>query len=144
MTHEYRTTRRIEWADTDTAGIIHFSRYFCFMEEVEHEFLRSLGLSCIMERDGQRITWPRVNATCDFIKPVRFEDVVNVHLTVKRKGSKSLTYGFVFSHNGNEVARGQVTTACCRIADHKLEAIAIPDFVGSKIEKRPVQMTKDE
>ena len=135
MPSEYRTTRRIEWADTDTAGIIHFSRYFCFMEEVEHEFLRSLGLSCIMERDGQRITWPRVSATCDFIKPVRFEDVVEVHLTVKRKGQKSLTFGFVFSHDGVEVARGQVVTACCRIDERGLTAISIPEFVSSKIEQ---------
>ena len=105
MPYEYHTTRRIEWADTDAAGIIHFSRYFCFMEEVEHEFLRSLGLSCMMERDGQRVTWPRVNASCDFIRPVRFEDVVDVHLAVKRKGQKSLTFGFVFSHNAAEVAR---------------------------------------
>jgi 4-hydroxybenzoyl-CoA thioesterase/acyl-CoA thioester hydrolase len=135
MAHEFRTTRRIEWADTDTAGIIHFSRYFCFMEEVEHEFLRSLGLSCIMERDGQRITWPRVHATCDFIKPVRFEDVVDVHLKVIRKGLKSLTFGFVFSHAGIEVARGQVSAACCQIEDHKLVAIPIPDFINSKIEE---------
>jgi 4-hydroxybenzoyl-CoA thioesterase/acyl-CoA thioester hydrolase len=141
MASEYCTTRRIEWADTDTAGIIHFSRYFCFMEEVEHEFLRSLGLSCIMERDGQRITWPRVSATCDFIRPVRFEDVVDVHLTVTRKGTKSLTFGFVFSHTGVEVARGRVTAACCRMVDHKLEAIAIPDFVSSKIEQHPIPTT---
>src|SRR5262245_8365437 len=86
MPVEFHTTRRVEWADTDTAGIIHFSRYFCFMEEVEHEFLRSRGLSCIMEHEGQRITWPRVSATCDFLKPVRFEDVMNVRLTVDRLG----------------------------------------------------------
>ncbi len=137
MPSEYRTTRRIEWADTDTAGIIHFSRYFCFMEEVEHEFLRSLGLSCIMERDGQRITWPRVSASCDFIKPVRFEDMVDVNLTVQRKGQKSLTFGFTFSHNGVEVARGQVVTACCRIDAHGLTAIPIPEFVSSLIEQGP-------
>src|SRR5262245_4954117 len=91
MPSEYQTTRRVEWADTDTAGIIHFSRYFCFMEEVEHEFLRSMGLSCIMERDGERITWPRVSATCDFVQPLRFEDVVDVRLRVKRRGEKSIT-----------------------------------------------------
>jgi 4-hydroxybenzoyl-CoA thioesterase/acyl-CoA thioester hydrolase len=133
MPSEYRTTRRVEWADTDTAGIIHFARYFCFMEEVEHEFLRSLELSCIMERDGQWITWPRVSATCDFIKPVRFEDVMDVHLSVKRQGQKSLTFGFLFSHNGVEVARGQVVTACCRLEGNKLAAIPIPEFVSSKL-----------
>ncbi len=144
MAHEYHTTRRIEWADTDTAGIIHFSRYFCFMEEVEHEFLRSIGLSVLMERDGQRITWPRVRATCEFVKPVKFEDVVDVHLSVQRKGVKSITYDFTFSQDGVEVARGQIVVACCRIEDHKLVAIPIPEFVGSRIEDRPARMTKDE
>lgn len=133
MPSEFHTTRRIEWADTDTAGIIHFSRYFCFMEEVEHEFLRSLGLSCMMERDGLRITWPRVSATCDFVRPVRFEDVVDVHLKVRRKGNKSITYSFVFSHADQAVARGEVVTACCRIDEHGLKAIQLPEFVSSKI-----------
>jgi acyl-CoA thioester hydrolase len=134
MQSEYRATRRVEWADTDTAGIIHFSRYFCFMEEVEHEFLRSLGLSCIMERDGMRITWPRVSATCEFVKPVRFEDVMDVQLRVQRLGQKSITFGFVFSHTGSEIARGQVVTACCRLDSEKLTAIPIPQFIRSKFE----------
>jgi 4-hydroxybenzoyl-CoA thioesterase/acyl-CoA thioester hydrolase len=136
MPSEYRTTRRVEWADTDTAGIIHFSRYFCFMEEVEHEFLRSFGLSCMMEHDGMRITWPRVNASCEFIKPVRFEDVMDVHLTVQRLGQKSITFGFAFSHNGSEIACGQLVTACCRLDGEKLMAIPIPEFIRSKFEPR--------
>ena len=133
MQSEYRTTRRVEWADTDTAGIIHFSRYFCFMEEVEHEFLRSLGLSCIMECDGMQITWPRVSASCEFIKPVRFEDVMDVHLTVQRLGQKSVTFDFAFSHNGVDIARGRVVTACCRLDGEKLTAIPMPDFIRSKL-----------
>jgi len=137
MASEYETTRRVEWADTDTAGIIHFARYFRLMEEVEHEFLRSLNLSCMMERDGKKFTWPRVSASCEFLRPVRFEDVLDVKLNVLRKGQKSLTFGFVFRHNGNEVARGQLITACCLISDHELTAVSIPDFISDKIEGPP-------
>jgi 4-hydroxybenzoyl-CoA thioesterase/acyl-CoA thioester hydrolase len=135
MPAEFRTTRRVEWADTDTAGIIHFSRYFCFMEEVEHEFLRSRGLSCIMERDGQRITWPRVHAECDFLKPVRFEDVMDVHLAVRRIGRKSVTYAFLFSHDGSEIARGKVVTACCRIEGSTMESMPIPESIRLEFEE---------
>jgi 4-hydroxybenzoyl-CoA thioesterase/acyl-CoA thioester hydrolase len=134
MPAEYRTTRRVEWADTDTAGIIHFSRYFCFMEEVEHEFLRSVGLSCMMEIDGVRITWPRVNASCRYIRPVRFEDVLDVQLAVQRIGQKSVTFDFAFSHNGTEVARGQVVTACCRIDNGHLTGILIPPRIRTMFE----------
>jgi YbgC/YbaW family acyl-CoA thioester hydrolase len=142
MAFEFHTTRRVEWADTDTAGIIHFSRYFCFMEQAEHEFLRSLGLSCLMERDGKKFTWPRVSAQCEFIRPVRFEDVLDVDLTVKRKGQKSLTFEFKFKHNGTEVAHGQVSAVCCEIIDHRLEAVPIPDFVSGMIEESPIGTAK--
>ena len=45
MPSEFNTTRRIEFSDTDMAGIVHFSRFFVFMEAAEHAFLRSLGTS---------------------------------------------------------------------------------------------------
>ena len=134
MAHEFRTTRRIEWSDTDTAGIIHFANYFRFMEQVEHEFLRSVGLSCMMELDGQVVTWPRVSATCDFVKPLRFEDVVNVELAVERIGGKSVTYSFRFSKDGDEVARGRLVTACCRKDASGLTGIEIPSAIRAKLE----------
>ena len=40
MPEPYRTTRRVEFRDTDAAGIVHFSAFFFYMESVEHEFLR--------------------------------------------------------------------------------------------------------
>ena len=45
MPYEFRCRQRVEFADTDMAGIVHFSNFFRYMERAEHEFLRSLGLS---------------------------------------------------------------------------------------------------
>ena len=41
----FRATRRIEFCDTDMAGMVHFSNFFRFMEFAEQEFLRARGLS---------------------------------------------------------------------------------------------------
>ena len=62
----FRTTRRVEFSDTDAAGIAHFTAFFRFMEQAEHELLRSVGLSVFMPVDGEEITWPRVSSKCDF------------------------------------------------------------------------------
>ena len=43
MAHAFTMQRRVEFAETDMAGILHFSNYFRFMESVEHAFFRSLG-----------------------------------------------------------------------------------------------------
>ena len=70
---EFQTRRKIEFSDTDMAGIVHFSRFFIFMETAEHEFLRSLGTSVATEDRGHKIGWPRLSASCDYLKPIEFE-----------------------------------------------------------------------
>jgi len=40
---EHTVRRRIEWADTDMAGIVHFARFLVFMETAEHRFREALG-----------------------------------------------------------------------------------------------------
>ena len=136
MTHEYRTTRRIEFADTDMAGIVHFSRFYVFMEQAEHEFWRSLGLSVRMELEGNLISWPRLGASCEFLAPVRFEEMLDIRLSVRRKGEKSVTYGCTFSKGGELVARGELTAACCVCnPGEPMKAIEIPGVIADKIEE---------
>jgi len=134
MRTEFRTKRKIEFVDTDMAGIVHFTRFFVFMESVEHEFLRSLGTSVVTEWDGNKIGWPRVTASCEYLSPLRFEDEVDILLWISKKGTKSLTYQFRFMHNEIDIARGQLTTVCCITnPGEKIRSIPIPDFIVSQI-----------
>src|SRR5229473_1069139 len=115
MTETFHTTRRIEFADTDMAGIVHFANFFRFMEAAEVEFLRSRGLSVSLNWEGKRIGLPRVSASCDFLRPVTFQDVLDVAVRVQSIGNKSITYSFEFSKGGEPIAKGQVTSVCCRV-----------------------------
>lgn len=134
MRTEYQTKRKIEFADTDMAGIVHFTRFFVFMESAEHEFLRSLGTSVATEWDGNKIGWPRLAASCEYLSPLRFEDEVDIRLWISKKGTKSLTYQFHFTRQGEDVARGQLTTVCCITnPGEKLRTIPIPDFIADQI-----------
>ena len=40
MADPFRTTRLVEFGDTDMAGIVHFANFFRYMESAEHAFLR--------------------------------------------------------------------------------------------------------
>ena len=130
----FRTTRRVEFGDTDMAGIVHFSNFFRFMEAAECAFLRSRGLSVKMDWEGQAISFPRVSATCDYVSPARFDDVLDVGVTIDRLGTKSVTYAFEFTRSADVIARGKVTSVCCRIgADHRLEAVEIPEGYRARL-----------
>ena len=134
MSTVYRTKRKIEFADTDMAGIVHFTRFFVFMEAAEHEFLRSLGTSVATEWNGDKIGWPRLAASCEYLSPLRFEDEVDIHLSVAKKGTKSLTYQFHFTHQEKNIARGEMTSVCCITnPGEKLRAIPIPAFIADQI-----------
>src|SRR5437762_5781662 len=98
-TEPFKTTRRVEFHHTDAAGILHFSVFFNFMEEAEHELLRQLGLSVLAQDDQGRISWPRVAARCDYQTAVKFEDVLDIEVRIVRVGKKSVTYEFNFSHD---------------------------------------------
>lgn len=130
----FRATRRVEFRDTDAAQIAHFSVFFHYMEEVEHEFLRSLGLSVLIQHEQGPLSWPRVAASCQYRGAVRFEDVLDIELTVARVGEKSVTYTFRFTHQGRDVAEGQITSVCCRM--HPLaepEAIPMPPAIAARL-----------
>lgn len=127
--------RRIEYSDTDMGGIVHFSRFFVYMETAEHEFLRARGTSVDRTVDGVRISWPRVSATCDFKSPVRFGDVLDVRVRVVRRGLKSMTYGFEFWREDTLLAEGQTTTVCCIMRPNQPpEPVEIPDWFAQALE----------
>ena len=135
--------QRVEFAHTDMAGIVHFSNFFRYMENAEHAFFRSLGLSIDTNLDGQEYGWPRVHATCDYMRPLRFEEEFEIHLRVQAKKPKSLSYEFVFRKTGEaagtEVAHGSLTVVCVAVdaATGKMRAVTIPEAIASRIETAP-------
>ncbi|MFM9962456.1 MAG: acyl-CoA thioesterase [Planctomycetaceae bacterium] len=139
MTAQFITHRRVEFADTDMAGIIHFANYYKYMEEAEHAFFRSLGLSIMQpQMDGSVIGWPRVSASCSFEAPAYFEDQLEVRLNVVRKGVKSLNYAIEFWRGETRLAHGRLKTVCCLCrAGQPLESILIPGEYSDKIVEWP-------
>ena len=132
----FTTRRRVEFRDTDAAGIAHFSAFFFWMESVEHELLRAAGVS-LMERgaDGVDASWPRVSAACDYTSAVRFGDELDVSVVVEAIGRSSVTYAFAFSHEGRSVARGRVVAVRCLMRPGlKPEAVAIPADIVRRLE----------
>ena len=136
MTKPFRTTRRVEFADTDLAGIMHFANFFRYMESAEAEFLRSLGLSVKLGWEGQQIGFPRVSASCDYLKPAQFEDVIEITVHLQKIGTKSLTWAFEFHREGELLARGQVSSVCCQVAaDRMIVSIELPATLRKVLEQ---------
>jgi acyl-CoA thioester hydrolase len=79
---------RIEWVDTDAAGIYHNSTVTRLVESTEAALVRERGL------DGYFPVAPRVRFEADFEAPLYFGQEVTTTVRVTRLGSSSMTFEF--------------------------------------------------
>lgn len=134
MKKPFITSHRVEFRDTDAAGIMHFSTFLTYMEESEHEFLRSLGLSVMPgEMDGIHVSWPRVSVNCEYKAPLHFEETFEVHVSIAKLGTKSIQYQFDFLKQGESCAAGTLVAVCCRLDESGMSAIEIPESIRAKL-----------
>lgn len=135
--------KTVEFSETDLAGIVHFSNFGKYMELAEHEFFRQIDSSVVLPRDeeGNHYGWPRKSANMGFLYPLRFEDEIEIRMTLKKLRAATLTYHseiYLIEEDKETLAvKGEVTIVHSRIWDRskKLEALMIPDDLRKKIEE---------
>ena len=132
----FQTERRVEFADTDLEGMVHFARYLVYMESAEHELLRAAGSAVTASHGGVRSHWPRVKAECEYLAPLRFGDRVEIEVEVLSRGRSSVTYEHTLRVGATVVARGRVTAVhCVRGEDGALQPAPIPGALADALER---------
>jgi len=135
MSFEFVQQRRVEFSETDMAGIVHFANFFRWMESAEHAFLRSIGFSVHTAAAGQATGWPRLKVGCEYQKPLRFEELVDVVLMVREVRNRSVRYGFEFrrAESHEVVATGEAVAVHAALDPSvgRLEAAPIPEELRS-------------
>ncbi|OLC74226.1 MAG: hypothetical protein AUH72_22125 [Acidobacteria bacterium 13_1_40CM_4_65_8] len=127
---EYRFRRRVQFYETDVAGIVHFSWFFRYMEEAEHALWREAGLS--IHPPDSDIGWPRIATSFEFVRPLRFEDEFDVHLRVAEMTKKTIRYECTLTKNDEQIASGSMTIACVR-KKPTMQGIEIPQEIADRI-----------
>lgn len=127
---EHRYQRRVQFAETDAAGVVHFSCFLRYMEEAEHALWREAGLS-IAPPDSD-IGFPRVAASVEFHAPLHFEDQFEVHIRVAAISKRSIRYVSTITRGDTKIASGTVTAVCVRKAPAPMRAMDLPDEIASR------------
>ena len=148
MAHQFSQHRRVTFSETDLAGIMHFANFFRWMEETEHAFYRSLGLSVHPMAHGASDTttgWPRLKVSAEYRQPLLFEEVVEVELIVMEVRTKAFRYAFRFWKNPDRpearllAATGEFVVVAVEAAPgtREMKSCAIPEAFRSRIEAAP-------
>jgi acyl-CoA thioester hydrolase len=131
--HFHFTHRRsVEFADTDLAGIVHFANFFRYVETAEHAFFRSLGFRPHTSSGAAQQGWPRLEVSCRYLKPARFEQPLEIALRLTELRTSSLSYQF-WILGADESPRLLLATGSCAIihvaldtATHQIGKAPIP------------------
>lgn len=117
-----RIRRRIEWMDTDAAGIYHWTAAFRLAEAAEAALHTELGFA---ERTFGAT--PRVSVAAEFARSLRFNDEVEVLLAVERLGRTSVRYRLQITGPDGPAVTGSITS--CFIDRASGRAIPWPEDI---------------
>jgi YbgC/YbaW family acyl-CoA thioester hydrolase len=130
---ELRLPRRVVFAETDTAGIVHFSNYFRYFEDAEHALWREAGLS--IHATDAPIGWPRVSASCEYHRPLKFEQEFEVRVVIAEMTSRTIRYAGTITREGKRIATAVWKIACVdKLPDGRMRSTNIPADILERLE----------
>ena len=124
--------RRVEFAETDAAGMVHFSVFFRYMEEAEHAVWRAAGLDIL--HSGEEVSWPRIAANFDFKAPLKFQDEFDIRTEIAAVSRSTIQWAHVLTRGDVVIGTGTVTAVCVKKGpDGTMKSAAIPDEIISRL-----------
>ena len=127
------TRIRITWADTDAAGIVHFSNYFRFFERAEEEYLNRRKLDYSMIVDTYHVRIPRVESHCRYISPCRYNDVISVKMKIDEVKTRSFRESFLVDNLTTRKRAADGYLVCVTASLDLTRAVPIPKKLVSKL-----------
>lgn len=122
----------VRFGHCDPAGIVFTPRYFDILNEaIERFFIEALGFDYYGLLTERRVGLGYVQAACEFWKPSRMGDVLDVAVLVERIGRASYTLVLPILNGETEVARGRLVTAPASL--DKMTSSPIPTDVRAAL-----------
>lgn len=117
---------RVRYEETDQMGVAYYANYLAWFEVARTEFFRSKG---IVYRDLEKehaLYLPVVEAYCRYKRPVEYDDLIDLYLSVEELSRASLAFEYKIKKAGYVVAEGRTRHV---FIDGKKRPVAIPENV---------------
>ena len=124
---------RVYYEDTDAGGVVYYANYLKFMERARTEWLRSFGLEQQMLSANERVIFAVRAIKVDFLKPGRFNDLLEATVNVRRIGGASLTFMQQIQRATTTLCQAEVKVAC--LDAQLFRPRAIPGHIASQLGK---------
>ena len=111
MTEPFLWPTRVYYEDTDAGGVVYYANYLRFMERARTEWLRSIGIEQDRTREEHGIIFVVASVEIQYRRPARFNDALEVSVTVPELKNASLTFAQNVTRDGDVLCRATVLVA---------------------------------
>ena len=109
---EHQIRRRVQFHETDAAGIVYYANWLRFLERGRTELLRLLGQEHSALRDERGVHWVIRRCTIDYLKPARLDETIEVVTRCGELRGASLDM-IQQARRGEEIlVRAEIVVAC--------------------------------
>ncbi len=107
---------RVQWEDTDAAGIVYYANYLRFVERARSDVLLRQGISqeSLLRQEG--IAFAVRGCVVDYLKPARLHDELVVATTLHEARGATLALDQNVWRGADLLAKTRVTLACIDMA----------------------------
>ena len=122
---------RVYYEDTDAGGVVYHARYVAFCERARSDCLRLLGIN---QSRFDNIAFVVRRMVCDFLRPARLDDLLEVHTRFVEMGGARVEIGQQVMLNGNTVFKADVTVA---LVDGRGRPRRLPESMAECFRRMP-------
>ena len=123
---------RVYFENTDAGGVVYHGEYLKFLERARTEWLRHLGFDHQALARNHRIVFVVTQATADFVKPARLDDIVVVSVQLESLGKVRCVFAQEIRREDDLLVRAKITVAC--VTGETLKPAEIPEALRRKMQ----------
>lgn len=125
---------RVSYGETDAMGVVYYANYLHLFERGRSELIRRLGFSyAVVEERG--IFLPVREATCRYLAPARYDDVIHIRtgLAGQSRASLDFVYEIADADHSRVLTRGTTQHA---VVNAQGRPVRVPDWLSALFVQR--------
>ncbi|WP_411727521.1 tol-pal system-associated acyl-CoA thioesterase [Methyloglobulus sp.] len=123
MNNPFSWAVRVYYEDTDAGGVVFYANYLKYFERARTELLRYKGYEQDELMVNEGIVFAVRSLTVEYIKPARFNQLLQVSADIKHIKKASLEFVQHITRDNEILVTGEVRIACIDVKTLKPKAI---------------------
>jgi acyl-CoA thioester hydrolase len=133
---DFRFALRVRYAEVDFQGIVYFAHYATYFDVAIHEFFRSLPYDYTAIRKTTGTDFNIVRCVVEYRRPLHFDEVFEVEVTLGRIGRSSLTFTPAIWVAGEAEARAGGEVVWVHADQATMRAVPLPKELLELLDRR--------